>query len=167
MKHIWKYLSLVCYELAAAIVIWTVFKGTAGFVAACVFLAVVTLILIVAKVENNDIKCPLLVDLLILSANFALLHNEYFWPLTVPMGLGAAFDIINRVANKTYNTESVSAFLKSEFRLPADLEIILVLFIVIGAWEEKGFGNPIVWIVLALVLADFVRQKFLKKRLVK
>lgn len=167
MKHIWKYLSLICYELFAAFLVWALIKGTAGLVAALIFIVIVSVLMFVGRIENSDVKCPLLLDLLIISSNFWLVLNVNYWPITVSLGLGALFDIVNRIVNKTYNTKSVWSFIKTEFRFPADLELVTLIILAIEAYEHNYYGNPLVWLVFVLILADCIRQKRSKKHLVK
>ena len=167
MKHIWKYLSLICYELFAAFLVWALIKGTAGLVAALIFIAIVSVLMFVGRIENSDVKCPLLLDLLIISSNFWLVLNVNYWPITVSLGLGALFDIVNRIVNKTYNTKSVWSFIKTEFRFPADLELVTLIILAIGAYEHNAYRDPILLLVMAVIFIDFIRQKHEKRHLAK
>lgn len=167
MKHIWKYLSLICYELFAAALVCSLIKGITGLIAGGVFLLIVSVMMGVGRLENSDVKCPLLLDLMIMAVNFGLIANINYWPFTVSLGLGAAFDIINRIVYKTYNTESIAAFIKTEFRFPADLELVSLLLFGFVVYEHDMYRNPVVWVIIAIILIDFIRQKLEKRHLAK
>lgn len=149
---------MFCYCSFFAVLAGFLVGGTAGIVTAAILMVLVILFMIFKGVLDKDIRSTLLVDLAVIATNFMMLYDVNYWIFTVPVSLGAFFHIISRIAVKGYNTESLSAFLGKELRVPAGLEVALMVFLFILILKDDLLTDPYAWILMALLFADFLRQ---------
>ena len=158
MKKIWKYLSMFFYCGFTALLLGYFVGGTEGIIAGCVLMAILIVMMRYDGVKSGDISSSLLINLVMIASNFILLEMPELWPFTVTLGVGAVFDIIHKIANKLYDTSSLSAFLKSEMRIAPELELAIAAACVFSMYLEDVLGNPYAWIIPAVLLIDIFRQ---------
>lgn len=163
MKRLCKSLIMLCYSIAMAWLAWAVIEGTAGIVTGLAILILVIVFMIKDEVAEKDISSPLLLNLICILSNLVCIRYPEVLPLTISVGAAGILGITYWIYTKKYAGKTLLEILDEELRFPPLLDVLGILIIAGNAIKEKDLGNPVVWIIIALLLADLVRQQVFRR----
>lgn len=129
-----------------------------GLIAIGIFLLIL-LFLCRSGVSSKDVSSTLLMDILLIASPLFIFWSE---PKMIPFflltGLDGALCLIYWFVRKGYEGKTPGTLLREEFRLPAFMDLILILWIVNDGIEDRMYPYPLFWIILALPVIDLIRN---------